>query len=71
MMSEAQDKLNAVVDALREGGYDPYAQILGYLQTGDDTLITRRNGARDIIKTIDRTHLERYVELNAPNNTGW
>lgn len=69
-MSEAQNKLNAVVDALREGGYDPYAQIFGYLKTGDDTLITRRNGARDMIKTINRDYLERYVELNAPNGTG-
>lgn len=69
-MSEAQNKLNAVVDALREGGYDPYAQIFGYMKTGDDTLITRRNGARDMIKTIDRDYLERYVELNAPVKTG-
>lgn len=68
MMSEAQDKLNTVVNALRDGGYDPYAQIFGYLKTGDDTLITRRNGARELIKLMNKEELVCFITENAPNN---
>lgn len=64
MMNDTAAKLNIVVDALRESGYDPYVQIYGYLKTGDETYITRRNDAREIIKSISKEDLNLFVVAN-------
>ena len=64
MMNDTAAKLNIVVDALRESGYDPYVQIYGYLKTGDETYITRRNDAREIIKSISKDDLTQYIIAN-------
>ena len=50
-----------VVSALSDAGYDPYAQLTGYLQTGDETFITRSGNARAIIKTLDTEQIALYV----------
>ncbi len=46
--------LNWVVDALKEKGYNPLNQIVGYLITGDPTYITSHNNARLLIRKIQR-----------------
>ena len=66
MMNDTAAKLNIVVDALRESGYDPYVQVYGYLKTGDETYITRRNDAREIIKSLSKDELARFIEANSP-----
>ena len=38
--------LSAVYDALKEKGYDPINQIVGYILSEDPTYITNHNGAR-------------------------
>lgn len=50
-----------IESAIKDAGYDPYEQLVGYLQTGQDYYITRRENARVLIKTIDRCKLDRYV----------
>ena len=52
-----------IVASIHAAGFDPYAQIYGYLKTGDDTYITRTGDARHIIKTIDRDQLRKYVDM--------
>ena len=47
--------------AIRDAGYDPYEQLLGYLQSGHDYYITRKANARDLIKTVDHDLLNQYV----------
>lgn len=49
--------------SIQAAGFDPYAQLYGYLKTGDDTYITRTGDARCIIKTIDRDQLRKYVDM--------
>ena len=49
--------LNDIYLALREKGYDPVMQIVGYLLTEDPTYITNHNGARNIISRVDRDEL--------------
>ena len=49
--------LVAVYDALKEKGYNPINQIVGYLLTEDPTYITNFNGARSMICKIDRDEL--------------
>ena len=49
------------MSALTNAGYDPYAQLTGYLQTGDETFITRNGNARAIIKTLDIKQISKYI----------
>lgn len=50
-----------VVDSLREAGYDPVEQLIGYLQTGQLFYITRKNGARGRVQGIRKETIEAYV----------
>ena len=47
---------------LKEAGYDPYEQLEGYVQTGQDYYITRINDARNLIKNVERDMLLKYVD---------
>ena len=49
--------LNDIYLALREKGYDPVMQIVGYLLTEDPTYITNYNHARAVICKLDRDEL--------------
>ena len=49
--------LTAVYEALREKGYNPVNQIVGYIVSKDPTYITTHKNARNIIKKIDRDDL--------------
>lgn len=50
-----------ISQALSAAGYDPCAQLTGYLQTGDETYITRQGNARAIIMTLDKEMIARYI----------
>ena len=49
--------LLVVYDALKEKGYNPISQIVGYLLSEDPTYITTHNHARSLIRRIDRDEL--------------
>ncbi len=49
--------LTAIYDALREKGYNPINQIVGYILSEDPTYITTYNNARSLIRRIDRDEL--------------
>ncbi len=49
--------LTTVYDALKEKGYDPFNQIVGYILSEDPTYITTHNNARSLIRKIDRDEL--------------
>ena len=46
-----------VYDALKEKGYNPINQIVGYILSEDPTYITNYNNARSLIRKIDRDEL--------------
>ena len=48
------DIINKVYAALEEKGYDPIAQLAGYILSGDPSYITSHNNARSLIKHVDR-----------------
>ncbi|HEX2938183.1 MAG TPA: IreB family regulatory phosphoprotein [Ruminiclostridium sp.] len=54
---EMKKILLAVYDALKEKGYNPVNQIVGYLLSEDPTYITTHNNARSLIRRIDRDEL--------------
>ena len=49
--------LRVVYQALKEKGYSPESQIIGYILSGDPTYITSHNDARKKIRQIDRDEL--------------
>ena len=56
--------LTTVYDALREKGYNPINQLVGYLLSEDPTYITNHNQARTLIRKIDRDELLQVLVRN-------
>lgn len=54
---DMQQILTLVYDALKEKGYNPISQIVGYILSEDPTYITTHNNARSLIRKIDRDEL--------------
>ncbi len=54
---EMKKNLMAIYDALKEKGYNPINQIVGYILSEDPTYITTYNNARSLIRHIDRDEL--------------
>ena len=46
--------LTDVYSAIKEKGYNPINQIVGYILSEDPTYITTHNNARNLIRKIDR-----------------
>ncbi len=66
----AHNILMTVYNAMREKGYDPVNQIIGYLLSGDPTYITSYNNARYLIRGVDRDELvEELVRYYVENNS--
>ena len=53
--------MEQITEALKERGYDPYAQLYGYLKENEPTYITSHKGARQLILTLDKKQVELYV----------
>jgi uncharacterized protein (UPF0297 family) len=49
--------LRKVYASLKEKGYSPIDQIVGYLLSGDPTYITSHQGARNLIRRLERDEL--------------
>jgi hypothetical protein len=58
---EFRVRMDRIVKALKDAGYDPYMQLYGYLETGDDTYITRKGNARDEIGELDREMVRKFT----------
>ena len=43
--------------ALEEKGYNPVSQLVGYFLSGDPTYITNHNGARAVIRRLERDEI--------------
>ena len=54
---EIKKTLGIVYEALLEKGYNPVNQIVGYILSEDPTYITTHNGARSLIRKVDRDDL--------------
>ena len=53
--------MSQVYASLKENGYDPINQLVGYILSEDPTYITNRNNARGLIRKIDRDDLLRTL----------
>ena len=54
--------MDHIVAALRERGYDPYAQLTGFVTENEPTYITSYKGARQLIVTLDMDRVKRFVK---------
>ena len=55
--AQMKEILGEVYEALKEKGYNPISQIVGYILSEDPTYITTHNNARSLIRKIDRDEL--------------
>ncbi|MBQ7688468.1 MAG: IreB family regulatory phosphoprotein [Clostridia bacterium] len=59
--SQNEDEIKKIIlqtyDALKEKGYNPISQIVGYILSEDPTYITTHNNARNLIRRVDRFEL--------------
>lgn len=63
-----KETLTEVFDALKEKGYNPINQIVGYILSEDPTYITTHNNARSLIRRIDRDELLATMVKSYLNN---
>ncbi|MCI6278105.1 MAG: IreB family regulatory phosphoprotein [Clostridium sp.] len=49
--------LTEVYESLIEKGYNPVNQLVGYLISGDPTYITNYNGARALVRKLERDEI--------------
>ncbi len=54
---EVRSIITEVLLALKEKGYNPINQLVGYFLSGDPTYITNHKGARAIIRRMERDEL--------------
>jgi uncharacterized protein (UPF0297 family) len=55
--NEAKEILVTVHQALKEKGYNPINQMVGYILSGDPTYITNYKNARSIVRRLERDEL--------------
>lgn len=67
--TKTKEILKEVYNDLKEKGYNPINQIVGYILSGDPTYITSHNGARNLIRKIERDELlekmfKEYIDID-------
>lgn len=71
--NKARKVLTTVYQALKEKGYNPLNQLVGYLLSGDPAYITSHHNARSLIRQVERDELLEelvgtYLELADKNH---
>ena len=66
---DVKEVLKLVYEAMKEKGYNPLNQIVGYVMSGDPTYITSHKSARSLIMKVERDEiveelLKSYIEKN-------
>ena len=68
---QAKDVIETVYMALKEKGYNPVNQIVGYIMSGDPTYITSYNGARSLVMKVERDELVEEMLKSYIKNKDW
>ena len=58
-----QEIIASVYIALKERGYNPIDQLVGYIMSGDPTYITSHNNARYMIRKLERDEILEEIVL--------
>ncbi|MCQ2542921.1 MAG: IreB family regulatory phosphoprotein [Lachnospiraceae bacterium] len=72
---DERDSVNNIIkevyNALKEKGYNPVNQIVGYIMSGDPTYITSYKGARSLIMKVERDELVEEMLLEYIFSNAW
>lgn len=63
--------LQTVFEVMKEKGYNPVNQIVGYIMSGDPTYITSHNNARSLIMKVERDELVEEMLTQYIKNNNW
>ena len=63
--------LETVFEAMKEKGYNPVNQIVGYIMSGDPTYITSYKNARSLIMKVERDEIVEELLKNYIKNNQW
>lgn len=63
-MKEAifEQTIESIISSIREAGYEPYDQLVGYVTTGNASYITRTGNARQQIQMLDVEQIRMYIK---------
>lgn len=61
---QIREIMQQVYAALKEKGYNPVNQLVGYILSEDPTYITTHNNARSLIRKVDRDDLLQALVRN-------
>lgn len=59
--AEFNKSMEIIVEALKERGYDPYAQLYRYLKENNPMYITQHRSARELIQQLDMEQIQPYI----------
>lgn len=68
METEFTTAMDEIIASIREAGFDPYAQLYGYITKGKEEYITRTGNARERIKKLNWLKVKEYVEKMKDSN---
>lgn len=68
---QVKDVLKVVFGAMKEKGYNPVNQIVGYIMSGDPTYITSHNNARSLIMKLERDEVVEEILRAYIKNEDW
>ena len=63
-MKEAifEQTIESIISSIREAGYEPYDQLVGYVTTGNASYINRTGNARQQIQMLDVEQIRMYIK---------
>ena len=61
MAISEKELLQTIIASMKEAGYDPHDQLYGYYTTGEESYITRRGNAREMIKGVSPDIIREYL----------
>ncbi len=61
MKDKFEETIDYVVTVLKDAGYNPYEQLYGYLNTGNESYITRKGNARTLVAALNREQIWNYI----------
>ena len=70
-VSSVEEILETVFAVMKEKGYNPVNQIVGYIMSGDPTYITSYKSARSMIMKVERDELVEELLKNYIKNNNW
>lgn len=70
-VSSVEVILQTVFEVMKEKGYNPVNQIVGYIMSGDPTYITSYKGARSTIMKVERDELVEELLKEYIKNKSW